>query len=332
MDSQQLVQLLVLGLIALAVGLFAYVAILPFLSGERRTEKRLETVAAGRTSRSVRQGSSTEDLQNRRKQVQENLKELEKKQKAKNKVTLRTRLLRAGLSISNRQFYIASAIAGVVGCVGSIVGGIENYGVAALIGFASAFGLPRWVVAFLAKRRQAKFLTEFANAIDVIVRGVKTGLPLNECLEIIARESPEPIRSEFAELVEQQRVGVPLAEGFERMMDRMPVPEVGFFSTVISIQQSAGGNLSEALGNLSAVLRSRKMLAAKVKALSAEAKTSAMILGALPFVVMSMVYITSPDYISLLWTRPQGQIMLAGAAFWMSCGLFIMRQMINFKY
>ncbi|MEZ5923541.1 MAG: type II secretion system F family protein [Hyphomicrobiaceae bacterium] len=331
MDSQQLVQLLVIGLVALAVGLFAYVVIFPFLSGEHKTEKRLETVAAGRSSRNLRANASADDLQTRRKQVQENLKELEKKQKAKNKVTLRTRLLRAGLDVTNRQFYIASAISGVVGAVASVIGGLELY-VAGLIGFACAFGLPRWFVAFLGKRRQAKFLNEFANAIDVIVRGVKTGLPLNECLDIIARESPEPIRSEFAELIEQQRVGVPLMECFDRMLDRMPVPEVNFFAIVISIQQSAGGNLSEALSNLSGVLRARKMLAAKVKALSAEAKASAAILGALPFVVMSMVYITSPDYISLLWTRQQGQIMLAFAGFWMFCGLFIMRQMINFKY
>lgn len=332
MDSQQLIQLLVIGLVALAVGLFAFVVIFPFLTGERRAEKRMETVAAGKSSRNTRAGGSNEELQKRRNQVTENLKELERKQKAKNKVTLRTRLLRAGLDVSNKQFYIASGIAGVVGAIGSIIGGIENYGVAALIGFVCAFGLPRWFIAFMAKRRQAKFLTEFANAIDVIVRGVKTGLPLNECLEIIARESPEPIRSEFASLIEQQRVGVPLAECFDRMIERMPVPEVSFFSIVIAIQQSAGGNLSEALGNLSGVIRSRKMLAAKVKALSAEAKASAAILGALPFVVMSMVYITSPDYISLLWTRQQGQIMLAVAGFWMSCGLFIMRQMINFKY
>jgi tight adherence protein B len=331
MDSDQLIQLLVIGLVALAVGMFAYVVIFPFLSGEHRADKRRETVAAGKAGRN-RGFSSNEELQNRRKQVQENLKELEKKQKAKNKVTLRTRLLRAGLDITNRQFWMASAVAGVIGCVGSVIGGVENYGVAALIGFACAFGLPRWFVAFLGKRRQAKFLNEFANAIDVIVRGVKTGLPLNECLDIIARESPEPIRSEFAELVEQQRVGVPLMECFDRMLDRMPVPEVSFFAIVISIQQSAGGNLSEALANLSGVLRSRKMLAAKVKALSSEAKASAAILGALPFVVMSMVYITSPDYISLLWTRPQGQIMMAVAGFWMCCGLFVMRQMINFKY
>ena len=169
------------------------------------------------------------------------------------------------------------------------------------------------MLARLTKRRQNKFIDEFANAIDIIVRGVKSGLPLPECLGIIARESPQPIAGEFTELVEQQRVGVPLTESFERMMARMPLPEVRFFAIVIAIQQQAGGNLSEALGNLSGVLRDRKRLQAKVRALSAEAKASAAVLGALPFIVMILVYITTPAYITLLWTTRFGQFLLACA-------------------
>jgi tight adherence protein B len=198
--------------------------------------------------------------------------------------------------------------------------------------FAGGLGLPRWVLSFLTKKRQAKFTNEFANAIDVVVRGVKSGLPLNECLGIIARESPSPIREEFQEIVEQSRVGVPLAECFERTMQRMPLAEVKFFAIVIGIQQQAGGNLSEALGNLSGVLRDRKRLAMKVGALSAEAKASAMVLGALPFLVMSMVYLTTPTYMMLLFTSRVGQFMLVAAAFWMTMGILVMRKMINFKY
>ena len=149
---------------------------------------------------------------------------------------------------------------------------------------------------------------------------------------IIARESPQPVSGEFTELVEQQRVGVPLADCFDRMMVRVPLPEVRFFAIVISIQQQAGGNLSEALGNLSGVLRDRKRLQAKVRALSAEAKASAAVLGALPFVVMILVYITTPSYIALLWSTKFGQFLLAAAGFWMSCGILVMRKMINFKY
>ena len=200
------------------------------------------------------------------------------------------------------------------------------------VAFIATFGLPRWFIGFMIKRRQTQFVAGFADAIDVIVRGVKSGLPLNECLGIIARESSEPLRSEFQELVEQQRVGVPLAEAFDRMMLRLPLAEVRFFAIVIAIQQQAGGNLSEALGNLSGVLRARKMMAAKVQALSAEAKASAMVLGCLPFAVMGMVYMSTPAYIAILWTTKIGQFMLLGAAIWMSMGIFVMKKMIAFKY
>ncbi len=116
------------------------------------------------------------------------------------------------------------------------------------------------------------------------------------------------------------------------MMVRMPLQDVNFFAIVIAIQQQAGGNLSEALGNLSGVLRDRKQLEDKVKALSAEAKASAIILAALPFIVMLGVYFTSPDYIAMLWRERVGHFLLAGAGFWMSCGVLVMRKMINFKY
>jgi tight adherence protein B len=200
------------------------------------------------------------------------------------------------------------------------------------IGFVGAFGLPRYVVGYMTKKRQKKFLNNFANAIDVIIRGVKTGLPLNECLNIIARETEDPIGGEFRDVVEQQRVGVPLTDCFERMMSRMPLPEVRFFSIVIAIQSQAGGNLSEALGNLSSVLRDRIKMQQRIKALSSEAKASAMVLGSLPFVVMLLVYLTTPDYIATLWTTQTGQFVLLVAAFWMSCGIVMMKKMINFKY
>ena len=320
--------ILFITLIALSIGLLAYIAIGPLLTGEHKSEKRIDAIAK---SKANRVGSRQDEVTNRRKQVQEQLKYADQKKAAKNKITLRTRLMRAGLSATPQQFHIASLIMGAVAFVSCYVGGLALI-TSAMVGFAAGAGLPRWIVRFLAKRRQKKFSNEFANAIDVIVRGVKTGLPLNECLNIIARESPEPVKGEFVDLVEGQRLGIPMQECFDRMMDSMPLPEVNFFAIVISIQQGAGGNLAEALGNLSGVIRSRKMLHAKVQALASEAKASAAILGGLPFVVMTMVYMTSPAYINLLFQERLGHIMLAGAAFWMTCGLVTMRQMINFKY
>ena len=201
-----------------------------------------------------------------------------------------------------------------------------------LVAFACGFGLPRWVVSRMTKRRQAKFLIEFANAIDIIVRGIKSGLPISDCLQIIATEMPEPVKGEFIDLVEQQKIGVPLSRAFERMYERMPLQEVNFFAIVIAIQAQTGGNLAEALNNLSQVLRDRYRLQAKVKAFSAEAKASAMIIGALPPIVMLLVFLTSPNYIMLLWTEQLGNLMLIGGGIWMLIGILVMRKMINFDY
>jgi tight adherence protein B len=330
MADAELMQLGLGALVAISAAAIIYFVISMFTAGDA-AEQRLKGVAGDRSPRS--QARSQADLSsNRRKQVADTLKELEQRQKAKESVTLRLRLERAGLDVTPKAFWGASAVSGVV--LGALVFVSMSGSLLVILAavFVGVFGVPRLVLAQMTKRRQTKFIDEFANCIDIIVRGVKSGLPLNECLGIIAREAPSPIREEFHELVEQQRVGVPLAEGFERMMSRMPLPEVKFFAIVISIQQQAGGNLSEALGNLSGVLRDRKRLQAKVKALSAEAKASAAVLGALPFIVMLMVYISSPQYITILWTAKMGQFLLLLAGFWMTMGLLVMRKMINFKY
>ena len=168
--------------------------------------------------------------------------------------------------------------------------------------------------------------------MDVVVRGVKSGLPLNECLQIIARESPEPIASEFREVVEQQRVGITLSDALSRLCQRVPLAEVRFLAIVIGIQQSAGGNLSEALGNLSGVLRDRIRMKMKVKALSSEATASAAVLASLPPGVMLMVWGTSPDYIMPLFTSKFGNFLIAIGLIWMGLGVMVMQKMINFKY
>ena len=326
------VQLLILVLFGTSVAALVFALSYPQFSGEAAWDKRKASVTES-LSRKKARIANVEQANHRRQAVADTLKELEKRQKSKEKMTLRLRLERAGMTIAPNVFWIASIGVGVVCALALFIAMPTihpvGYGVALFVG---AFGIPRFFLNFQTKRRQKKFLDEFANAIDVIVRGVKSGLPLNECLGIIARESPEPLRSEFQDIVEQQRVGVPLGECFDRMISRMPLPEVKFFSIVIGIQQKAGGNLSEALGNLSGVLRDRKMLEAKVKALSAEAKASAMVLGALPFIVAGMVYVTTPDYISIMWQKKYGQFMLACAGIWMFIGIMVMKKMIDFKY
>ncbi|MCB1505413.1 MAG: type II secretion system F family protein [Hyphomicrobiaceae bacterium] len=318
-------------LAAVALGAVVYVFLEPYLSGQRKVEKRLATIAEGEVRSSARRGAA-EQASARRKAVADSLKDLESRQKDIKKVSMRLRLERAGMNIPMKSFYISSAITGVVCTIFAFISFPTAPLAAPIIGFVGAFGLPRWYIGRATKRRQAKFLKEFANAIDVIVRGIKSGLPLNECLSIIARESPDPISTEFAEVVDQQRVGVPISECLERMMERVPLAEVKFFAVVVAIQQKAGGNLSEALGNLSGVLRDRIRLQLKVKAMSAEAKASAGVLASLPPIVGLLVYLTSPQYIELLWITPKGRFMLLICAFWMFCGIMVMRKMINFKF
>ena len=335
MDDAETLQLLGGLLIALMLAAIVFALAYPYFSGDKQGERRIQEVteAKGKRARRGPQSAMEAVANNRRKQVADTLKDLEQKQAEKSKLSLRQKLERTGMDITPRTFYIASAISGVMlGLVFFL--SFPNVTPLAHLGavFVGGVGLPRWFVSFRIKRRLNKFLAEFANSIDVIVRGVKTGLPLNECLSIIARESPEPVCTEFKEVVEQQRVGVTLGEALERLAARVPLAETRFFAIVIGIQQSAGGNLSEALGNLSGVLRDRSRMQMKVQALSSEAKASAGVLASLPFVVMLLVYLSTPKYIAMLFTTKTGNFMLGIAAFWMTCGVLVMRKMINFKF
>ena len=327
MFSPEFAQLAAMALAGIAVGSFVYVLVMPYMSGERKASKRVGNVAQGAKS----SAAAPRSLQVRKQQVQDTIKNIEAKQKRKKLVPLRIRLIRAGLSMKPRTFYLFSCLAGVVGGFIVLITGSSPL-VSLLAGFACGVGLPRWILARMTKRRQDKFLLEFANSIDIIVRGIKSGLAFSDCMQIIAAESPEPVRSEFADLLAQQKVGVSLSGAFERMCERMPLQEVNFFAIVIAIQNQIGGNLAEVLSNLAQVLRDRYRVEAKVKAFSAEAKTSAIIIGALPPCVILAMFFTSPDYISILWHEKLGNVMLIGSAIWMIIGVLVMRKMINFDY
>jgi tight adherence protein B len=322
-------QLLAIVLLAtFCAGAVAWVLIYPYLSGEKEAEKRMMSVT--RTGAPALKAASRA-VRTRREQVESSLKEIENRNKRTKSPPLSTRLAQAGVSWTKQQFLIGSAVMGVV--VAATVFFLQAGPLPALgFGFAAGFGLPRWVLSYLKRRRETMFLDRFPDAIDVVVRGIKSGLPLGDSLRVIATDSPEPIRTEFRNIMETQSIGVPLGEACAKLFERMPLAEANFFAIVISIQQKSGGNLSEALGNLSKVLRDRKKMKGKIKAMSTEATASAAIIGALPIVVMLVVYLTSPDYITLLWTERLGQIMLAGSAVWMSIGVFVMKKMIAFDF
>jgi tight adherence protein B len=314
----------------LAAGGVVWVFVYPLLSGERRADRRKASVARSEPAGAVpaaRAGAPKV----RREQVEETLKEIEQRRKKAKSPPLSVRLAQAGLSWTKRQFMLISgglALVSFAVALGCGVGLMISAGFA----FAAGLGLPRWMLLFLKNRRERRFIEAFADAVDVIVRGVKAGLPLGDCLKIIANDAAEPVRSEFRSVVETQTIGMPLGEACLRLYESVPLAEANFFGIVVSIQQKAGGNLSEALGNLSRVLRDRKKMHAKIRAMSMEAKASAVIIGSLPLAVMTLVYITSPNYIELLWTTDLGRVMLACCAVWMSIGVMVMKKMINFDF
>ena len=314
-------------LASMAVGGVAYVFLYPVLSGEKKAEARMASVAKAEPVARKTRGQQ----KSRRDSVESTLKELEERHKKQTRLPLTVKIAQAGLTWSKNRYLITSAIIGLVLFIAVF---IMDFGIlpAVAFGFAGAFGFPMWLLKFLKKRRENRFLEVFPDAVDIIVRGVKAGLPLLDCLKMITVEAPEPVKSQFRTIVETQAIGMPLGDAVGKLYEGMPVPEANFFGIVISIQQKAGGNLSEALGNLSRVLRDRKKMKAKIQAMSMEAKASAGIIGALPLAVMTLVYITSPQYISLLWTEPFGRLMLAASACWMFLGVMVMKKMINFDF
>jgi tight adherence protein B len=319
-----------------SAGAVAYAFLFNTISREKQVGKRLQTIKAAETDRSVVKASRDRlaEAAKRRKSVQDSLKELEEKQKNKDinirKPPLRVQLRQAGMSVSIERFYLYSAICGLVLAAIAFVGGAPLLIVPGVM-LVGAVGLPRWYVSFRRKRRVNAFLEEFPNALDVIVRAVKSGLPLNDGVRLIANEAQEPVKTEFRRIVDAQQLGLSIPDAVMRMPETMPCPEAGFFGIVIQIQSQAGGNLSEALGNLSRVLRDRKKMKAKVQALSMEAKASAAIIAALPFIVAIMTFFTSPAYIMLLFTTSTGHLILGISAVWMSFGILTMRKMMNFE-
>ena len=320
--------LTVLVLLLLAAGGLAFT-----FQDSRSDGTRARVAALGKSKTPGRtNAASAEQGPNRRRDVQAILKELEKQQSQQRiRPSLRRRIEQAGLSITPKTFWIISGGVGLMAAMLALLM-TQNLYAALLAGFAFAFGAPRWVLGFMKARRLKAFTREFAPAIEAIVRSVKTGLPVNEALKLVGSEIPEPVGGEFRRLTESLKLGLTMDDGIRRMYDRVPTAEVNFFGIVMAIQQKAGGNLSEALTNLAGVLRDRKRLVGKIKALSSEAKAGAIIIGSMPPGVMLMVYFTTPDYIGVLFHTPIGNLLLMGCAVWMALGVTVMKKMISIRY
>ncbi|MBK8770342.1 MAG: type II secretion system F family protein [Rhizobiales bacterium] len=318
--------------VAVAVGGLLIAIVFPMISANNAS-RRVDAIATGKkdTKSSFRQRFQEDNKDSRRRQIQESLnKQNEDRVKVKKRVSLSTLIQQSGLDITTRVFWIMSLVTGVAFFLVPTILGAPIYAGAgaAFVGF---LGFPRWFLGYLRKRRQNVFLNDFADAIDVMVRGLKAGLPVSEAMKIIASESGPPVGPEFMEVVEGQRVGISIDQGIERMVERMPLAEVNFLAIVMTIQSKTGGNLSEALGNLSRVLRDRKKMKNKVRAVSQEAKSSAAIIGALPFVIMGGLTVLNPTYLNPMFDTSTGNMLLVGSGTWMMMGVLVMRKMINFE-
>lgn len=310
----------------LAAAGVVYALFYPMLSGQARAEKRRKEFSSPVVSRGVDREAQTRA---KRGQIAQSLKEIEARQSERQNLSLETRILQAGLSWDRKKYYIVSAVTAVVLALILLIA--SGSPVLAAIGlFVGGFGLPAWYLKRCKAKRLKKFGIEFPNAVDVVVRGIKAGLPLNDCLRIVAAEAAEPVKSEFRLIIESQSLGLPLTEAASKLFERMPCAESNFFGIVLAIQQKTGGNLSETLGNLSRVLRERRKMRDKIQAVSMEAKASAAIIGSLPPAVAVLVYLTTPKYIELLWLTNTGKVAMLAGGVWMLIGILVMRKMINF--
>lgn len=321
-----------LGFILLAVVTVTclfYALVYPYLSGEARVEKRHEAIAGGDAARIMK--TERQSAAHRRDQIASSLKELDDKQKGKAKLTLEKRIHQAGLEWDKKQYFVFCGVVGILFGLLAIVATREPL-IALPTAIVAGAGIPLWVLSFLAKRRIKKFIDDFPNAIDVIVRGIKAGLPLNDCLRMIAVEAKEPVRGEFQQIIEAQAIGLPTSEAIAKLTERIPIAEANFFAIVIAIQSKTGGNLSDALGNLSRVLRERKKMKGKISAMSMEAKASAAVIGSMPIIVTGVLFLSSPDYVILLFTTEMGRFAVLGSLVLMGIGIAMMKKMISFDF
>jgi tight adherence protein B len=318
------VAVLLLALIIVSIGL------LNSLYGPRaRLERRLNLVAGTGPGRD-KGGPAKTASGMRRKDIEAKLKAAEQMRSQQRGYKLREKLIQAGVKTSPKQFWIYSIACGaVLTMIVYAVSGIPYTIPAALL--VGTFGIPRYVLNLLVNRRLKAFTALFANAIDLIVRGVKTGMTVAECLSIVGKEMPDPVGAEFRTITESVQMGVTLEECLNRLVMRVPTTEVQFFTIVLITQQVTGGNLAETLAKLSGILRDRKKMKDKIKALSSEAKASASIIGSLPFAVAGILSFIAPDYVSLLVTTNAGNWCLVFGAMSFGIGILVMRKMINFE-
>lgn len=307
---------------------FAGFSLLALKQMEKSKNKKALSIIRGQSVAETRQKGDKDNQNKRRAEIARKLKQANEGEDKK--VTMDMRLKQAGLQITTLQFWLLSLVSMLV-CVGLAVMMKLAPVAIILIAVTGFLGLPRYVLRWKTQRRQKKFLKDFADALEAMVRLLKAGMPVTEAIKMAGQEFEGPMGEEMLLMYESQRVGMSLPEAALMGARRMPIPEMKMFATGMAIQQQTGASLSEVLTNLATVIRARFKLRRKVQALSSEAKASAMIIGALPFLVGFGMFFLNPEYAMLLLTHPTGKFWMTASAVWMGIGIFVMKAMINFK-
>lgn len=327
MDNLTLVIIILILIVIVGMGMAI------FISNETAKKQRALAVIKGQkvSGEEGGKGNDRDAQDKRRAEIAKKLKEGEESEKKGNKgPTMKDKLTQAGLNISVKQFYLFSFGFSIVFTILMSMAGASKVALP-MLWFFGFMGLPRMFVGRKIKKRQKKFLEEFGDALESMVRLLKAGMPVTEAIAMAGREFEGPVGDEMTIIYEEQKVGISLPEATLNAAKRMPITEMQMFATGIAIQTQTGASLSEVLTNLAGVIRARFRLRRKVQALSAEAKASAGIIGSLPFLVGGGMYFINNEYILLLFTTTPGIVMTIGGAVWMSIGILIMKVMINFK-
>ncbi len=325
-----IIQTILIAMIAFLV--FAIFIFMVMNSGSKQSKKNIELIR-GKSGGEV--GANEKDLQNKRRaEIARKLKSSKDEEGggegSDGKLSIELRLQQAGSNMTAIKFWILS----VISCaIFLLLAKFMSFSVIStiLMGVTGLLGFPRFILRKAIKRRQKNFLEEFADALDAVVRLLQAGMPVAEAISMISKEFEGPVGEEMSIIYDKQKIGIPLHEAAQEGTKRMPLPEMKMFAAGLSIQAQTGSSLSEVLSNLSRVIRSRFRLKRKVMALSSEAIASASIIGALPVIVGLGLWMVNPEHLEPLFTTATGKNMLIGSAVWMSMGVLVMKQMINFK-
>lgn len=320
--------LMVVVILLIAIGFILFMQFQPEFGAERASTSRIKALTKFPVIENRRRRKLSPD-ERRRQMIAEGLRQVEKGRSADPK-SLEVLLDQAGLIWSTRLYWTYSVVVGaVIGIAATLMTSNPYIGLM-MIALGSYFPM-RFYVRRVRTKRLRQFVNELPNALDMLVRGVKAGLHMTECFRSIAREAKEPVRSEFQRVVDAQAIGITIADAIGRLADRVPTPETNFLAISVALQSTSGGRLSEALDNLSKTLRDRKTMHGEIAAMSMEAKSSTVIIGAMPFLFVGGIHFTEPNYILPLFRTTVGIMVLVGAASWMLLGLYIINKMSQIK-